>query len=135
VKEQSWVEDWVFTKDQAFQDNLLMHERGHYQLAALLARDAFLAFMQLKTKQYAHSQGLQKDLNQITTNILSKAGALDKKYEDETQNGTVANKQVQWSAFIRTAFTTPANPPQTAADGASVKIPILSVLAQSGVNL
>jgi len=74
VKEQSWVEDWVFTKPQGFQDDLLTHEQGHYKLAALLARDAFLAFMQLKSKQYAHSQDLQKDLNQITSNILSKAG-------------------------------------------------------------
>lgn len=135
VKEQSWVEDWVFTKPQAFQDDLLTHEQGHYKLAALLARDAFLAFMQLKSKQYAHSQDLQKDLNQITSNILSKAGALDKKYEDETRNGTVANKQAQWNGFIQTAFTTPANPPQTTPDGTAVKIPILTVLAQSGVNL
>ncbi len=135
VRSQSWVENWVFSQSQTFQNDLLVHEQGHFQLAGLLGRDAFLAMMQLKANSYANGAGLQSDLNQITTNILGKATALDQKYEHDTQNGMVAAQQAQWNRFIQTAFNTPANPARTTPDGTPIKVTILSVLAQNGINI
>ena len=37
----SWVENWVFTKPTTFQDSLLAHEQGHYDIGSLNASDFF----------------------------------------------------------------------------------------------
>jgi hypothetical protein len=135
VRHQSWVENWVFSKPQAYQDDLLVHEQGHFKLAGLLARDAFLAMMRMKVNSYASSSALQADLNVIQTNILGKATALDQKYETDTDHGMVAAQQTSWNGFIQKGFTTPATPAETTPDGIVVKIPILTILSQNGITL
>jgi hypothetical protein len=135
VRAQSWVAKWVFTKPQQFQLDLLKHERGHYQLAGLLARDFFLAAMKLKAKTYANSGALQTDLNALNSKYLKKASALDAKYETDTANGTKPVEQKQWDGLINKAFTTSKVPAQQTPDGTVIKVEILDVLKTAGITI
>jgi hypothetical protein len=54
-RNESWVANWVFKESKSFQDDLLNHEQGHYNIAALFGRDFFLALMRLKPKTYANA--------------------------------------------------------------------------------
>ncbi len=131
----SWVADWVFTRPQSYQDALLAHEQGHYNLVALLGRDFFLALMRLKANTYPNAGAAQADLNAASTSIAAKAQDLQDRYDTDTVNGTNASQQARWLGFINTAFTMPVNPPQSAADGTPIKIPILTVLSQNGITI
>jgi hypothetical protein len=132
-RDQSWVASWVFNRPQPYQDGLLAHEQGHYNLVALLGRDFFLALMRLKATTYPNAAAAQADLTAASTATPSKAQAVQDRYDAATQNGTNATQQARWLGFITTAFTMPLSPPQTAADGVSIKVPILAVLAQNGI--
>ena len=131
-REQSWVATWVFNRPQSYQDGLLAHEQGHYNLVALLGRDFFLSLMLLKANTYPDASAAQADLTAAAA-TASKGQALQDRYDAATQNGTNATQQARWLGFINTAFTMPVSPPQTAADGVPIKVPILAVLAQNGI--
>ena len=135
VRGNSWVENWAFSQSAAYQSNLLTHERGHYQLAGLLARDAFLAIMRLKANVYTTSSSLQNDIRSVSAATLAKAQALDQKYEDDTTHGQDATEQTAWNGYIQTAFSQPAVPAQTTPDSVVVKTPILSVLAANSIRI
>lgn len=134
-RHQSWVANWVFTRPPSFQTALLAHEQGHYNIAALFGRDFFLALMRLKANTYPDAAGAQADLNAAQTDIAAKAQPAQDRYDVDTQNGTNATQQARWNGFINAAFTQPANPLEQAADGTPIKITLLKVLAQAGINL
>jgi len=134
-RHESWVANWVFTQPQSFQDDLLAHEQGHYNIAALFGRDFFLALMRLKANSYSGASGVQTDLNRLQQDIVAKAQPAQDRYDDDTHNGYDAAQQARWNGFINAAFTRSASPPQQAPDGTPIKVTLLSVLAQSGINL
>jgi hypothetical protein len=131
----SWVYDWVFTQPQAYQDDLLNHENGHYRIVALIGRDFFLALMALRANSYANASALQKDISQAGKDIASKAQPAQDKYDVQTKNGTDAGQQKLWDGYISKATITPVTPAQTADDGTPVKIPFLTVLSGAGITL
>lgn len=132
---ESWVFEWVFTQPQQYQSDLLNHENGHYKIVALIGRDFFLALMALKGNTYPSAGALQAGLNQASTNIAQKAQPAQDKYDDLTKNGNDPAQQTLWDGYISKAFTTAVNPPQQAADGTSIKIPLLTVLSQAGITI
>lgn len=44
-RKNSFVMSWVFSRSQQFQDDMLNHEQGHYNITALVARDFFVDVM------------------------------------------------------------------------------------------
>ena len=132
---ESWVFDWVFTQSQAYQTDLLNHENGHYKIVALIGRDFFLALMKLKANTYANAGALQADLNQVKKATAEKAQPAQDKYDDDTKNGTDSAQQKLWDGYISKAFNTPVSPAEQAADGTPIKIPLLTVLSQAGINI
>ena len=132
---QSWVYNWVFTQSQSYQNDLLNHENGHYKIVALIGRDFFLALMRLKANTYPNAGALQADLSKVSKAIAEKAQPAQDKYDDQTKNGTDAAQQKLWDGYITTSFTTPVSPPEQAADGTPIKVPLLTVLSQAGINL
>src|SRR3989442_3063896 len=46
-RNQSYVMSWVFGRPQQFQDDMLNHEQGHYNITALVSRDYFVDVMLL----------------------------------------------------------------------------------------
>src|SRR5512138_3263405 len=49
-RNQMFVNAWVFRQSSTFQDTILHHEQGHYDLVALFCRDMFIDIMALKTQ-------------------------------------------------------------------------------------
>jgi hypothetical protein len=117
-------------------DALLVHEQGHYDIVALLARDLFIEVMQLKTRTYPNHGAAIADLRPIINKFNGKAQAISTIYDApaQTNHGNDPVQQVRWNGMFRRAFSEPRSPQVTAPDGAVYKIPILDVLSQNGVN-
>lgn len=132
----SWVEDWVMARDATFQDNMLNHEQGHYNIVALLARDTFIDLMQLKSQSFGSQRECAQAIVAAWTQGTSKAQAIQDLYDDVNQShhGADATGQARWDGFLTTAFTQARVPPMNAPDGASYKVTLMSVLNGAGLR-
>jgi hypothetical protein len=120
-KPKCWVANWVFTKkDQAYRDDLLKHEQGHYDITALLGRDVYNALIALIPNTYASGQGEAAAAAEINK-IKNVGQPMSDLYDAQTKNGTDAAQQAAWNGYISTAF---------AGSGS-----FLSVLAQNGITV
>lgn len=132
----SWVEDWAMARDATFKDNLLNHEQGHYNIAALVARDLFIDLMQLKSQTFASNMDCQRAIANIWTTQAGKAQAIQDLYDEPNQahHGANATGQSRWDGFIHTAFSQPRMPAMSAPDGTSYKVTLMSVLTGAGLS-
>jgi hypothetical protein len=132
VQSQSWVADWVFNRSKQFQDDLLKHEQGHYDITALLARDMFIEIMQLKAKTFASSGELDRAVAAIVK--AHSFQPVHNKYDEksETNHGMNDAQQKTWDALFKKSFTTPRSPAMSAPDGTAYKVPLLEVLKTAG---
>lgn len=107
---ESWVAGWVFTLPQSDQDALLNHERGHYRIVALMARDFFWEIMALKLNEYDKPQDGLSDFNQIQRSYTKKIiQSVHDAYDDPQQVNhdpvTNANAQAIWDGLFSDAVT------------------------------
>lgn len=132
---QVWVMAWVFERPKTFQDDLLHHEQGHYDLVALFCRDMFIDIMALKTQTFSKGP----DVIQAVQNIFDIYDPLMKDvhdpYDNDTEHGLKAAEQKTWDGYIQSAFTTPRNPPESAPDGTPYKVTLASVLRAGKVPI
>jgi hypothetical protein len=121
---------WVKSGEKT--DALLNHEQGHYDIAALMARDFFIDLMQLKSQSFSNASNLQAELTRLQT--LYAAQPISDKYDEfgETDHGRKSANQAIWDGFFRSAFTTPRVPAQSAPDGTAYKVRLRKVLADAG---
>src|SRR5262245_9565742 len=61
----TWVMEWVFHEPQTFQDALLHHEQGHYDISALITRDCFVDVVLLRNETFASHAALKARIDQI----------------------------------------------------------------------
>src|SRR5688572_6390956 len=134
-RNQMFVNAWVFQQPQTFQDDLLHHEQGHYDLVALFCRDMFIDIMALKTQTFPNPNGVLQAVQQIFGRYDPLIAAVHTPYDNDAQHGRVPAQQRRWDGFIQTAFTTPRNPPVSAPDGATYKVPLLDTLRAGGVQI
>ncbi len=135
----SWVSDWVFTQPQSFQDQLLKHEQGHYNLTALVARDLFVDLMLLKQQTFRTSS---EGINAIRPLIapLQANPHISQRISDlydsanQTENGYKDAVQTRWDGYIHTAFHTPRPGGTNAPGGVAHKVRIVDVLRQAGLR-
>jgi hypothetical protein len=127
-----WVADWVFNEPKQFQDDLLKHEQGHYDIGALLARDMFIEIMQLKGQTYGSKGALDAAVKVVVDRHRSQK--VHDKYDEksESNHGLNPTQQKVWDAYFQKAKTTPRTPQVSAPDGALYKIPLLDVLKAAG---
>ncbi len=132
----SWVKSWVMGRPQAFQDRMLNHEQGHYNIVALLARDLFIDLMQLKNASMDSNRAMAQEIVRVWTQGTQKAQAIQNLYDDvtETHHGANPVDQARWDGFITTAFTQTRVPPMSAPDGTSYKVTLMSVLTGAGLS-
>jgi hypothetical protein len=78
---------------------ILIHEKGHYNLTIIAARQLCSALMMLEN---ADSSQLKKDADQLLADTLTTGQAVQDQYE-ETAND--ANKQAIWDGKIQTALS------------------------------
>ena len=134
-RSQMFVNAWVFQQPQTFQDDLLHHEQGHYDLVALFCRDMFIDIMALKTQTFSSANAVLQAVQQIFGRYDPLIAAVHTPYDNDAQHGRVPAQQRRWDGFIQTAFTTPRNPPVSAPDGATYKVPLLDTLRAGGVQI
>ena len=131
LKSTSWVADWVFKQPQRFQDSLLEHEQGHYDITALIARDLFIELMQLKLLRFKTAAEGEKAIKEIMKRHSSWGiQAINKKYDSmaETNHGWEPTAQQRWNGYIQEAFTKERTPRVQAPDGTYYKVTFLDVL-------
>jgi hypothetical protein len=132
---QVWVMEWVFGRPQTFQDDLLHHEQGHYDLVALFCRDMFIDIMALKGQSFSKAADVLKAVQDVFDIYDPLMGDVHKPYDDDTEHGLKAAEQKTWDGYIQSAFTTPRNPPVNAPDGTPYKVTLASVLRAGKVPI
>ena len=106
----------MFHPPQQFQDDLLVHEQGHHDITALMARDLFIGLMALKSKTYMFNIALTQDVEKVQRRYAGIQN-IEMRYEDETKNGQRGDPPRRWNGFIQAAFTQTRQPPELAPDG------------------
>ena len=134
-KSQMFVNAWVFRRPKKFQDDLLHHEQGHYDLVALFIRDMFIEIMALKAQTFPTQTAILDAVNAIFKTFDKAIADVHKPYDDNTKHGREPDQQKRWDGFITTAFETPRDPPVLTPDGKLYKVPLLGVLQQGGVAI
>lgn len=129
---KNWVQNWVFKKPALEQAALLKHEQGHYDLAALVTRDYFIDIMDMKNWEYTSTAEVDLEYQQLKTDMRTKTVAVQKLYEAETANGTIADKQKDWDGFIQKAFTEVRGTGEKAPDGVFYKKKLVDILKGAG---
>jgi hypothetical protein len=143
-KKKSWKQDLSnlnLTQERFLRD----HEQGHYDLAALVARDLFIALMQLKSKTYPHQQAGTNEVNTLINTYRSNWSKIDALYDSDTNHGAWRNQtlgppvkstdQTKWEGLFQKAFTTQRTPYMEAPDGAAYKVEIVDVIRQAGFTI
>lgn len=101
-KESSWV--LVENAEGPDADRLLNHEQGHYDFAALAAREYHTRLEKLIGSS---QQDLQSKMKELRIEVDEKTGRVDKKYDLETNNGTALDEQKKWDSKIKRAKDSP----------------------------
>ena len=132
---QMFVNAWVFRQSSSFQDTILHHEQGHYDLVALFCRDMFIELMDLKTQTFPRGNAPVQAAQQILTRYDRLIASVHTLYDNDAKHGRVPAQQTRWDGFIQSAFTQSRNPPVSAPDGTPYKVPLLDCLRSGGVSI
>ncbi|HJQ57137.1 MAG TPA: hypothetical protein VJ890_09540 [Vineibacter sp.] len=135
---KSWKKmDAINAKKLRTPAQILKHEQGHYDIVALIARDLFIDLMQLKANVYKDQAALNVDVAPILKKYNGTAQKIINKYDTaaESDHGENGTGQTKWDGFIKSAFTTPRTPAQSAPDGTTYKTPLLDVLKAAGITV
>ena len=140
TRNQSFVMSWVFNRTQQFQDDMLHHEQGHYNIAALVSRDFFVDVMLLKLQTFATAHDEQAAVQQIKTQSLDKIRNIHKLYDREVhpeQNSGVSRGpwQLSWDNFIQIAFTALRSTGTQAPGAIPHKVRLVDVLIRNGKSI
>jgi hypothetical protein len=132
VANQSWAATWVFNQPQRFQNDLLKHEQGHYDITALMARDMFIDLMHLKTQTFHSHHALVQAVKAVQHTY--RLQRVHNKYDaaSETKHGMNAMPQAAWNALLHQAWTVARTPAMSAPDGTPYKVRLLDVLQNAG---
>lgn len=132
---EMFVNAWVLRQPKEFQDKILHHEQGHYDLVALFCRDMFIDMMALKSKEFSSGAELNTAINAIFKVYDPMIKSVHKPYDDDTKHGRDDKEQKRWDGIIQKSFTTPRTPAVTAPDGTAYKVPLADCLKAAGVNI
>ena len=132
----SWVIPSVHQDSATEQARLLNHEQGHYDIAALVARDFFIEMMALKEARMSGASDVNDAVMALFTTYPGNAQALQDLYDDhlQTDHGRTQSKQNDWDGYFQTAYTQARVPEVLAPDGKAYKKPIYEVLDDNGIS-
>lgn len=123
TEQVTWVASWVASRPSAERDALLNHERGHYALVALLARDCFNELRGMLANQYDSVGAAQDEWNAIIDRYQVKIQPVQTVYDSERQTRHGFNRSLQtiWDGYISNARTN--------------NTPILTVLSNASITV
>ncbi len=132
---QIFVNAWVFRQPQSFQDDVLHHEQGHYDMVALCCRDMFVEFMELKTQTFAQGRELISAIERIMSTHDALITSVHTPYDTNTHHGRDSAQQQLWDRLIQSAFTQPRSPAVIGSDGTPNKVRLDVTLRGAGITL
>jgi hypothetical protein len=130
-----FVNAWVFRQPTSFQDSLLHHEQGHYDLVALFCRDMFIEMMALKSQTSATAADALQAVQKVFGRFDPLIKAVHDPYDTDTKHGREPAQQKRWDDMIQKSFTVPRTPAVNAPDGTPYKQPLLDCLRAGGVKI
>jgi hypothetical protein len=145
-RKKSWKKASIDNADATQQRLMLEHEQGHYDIAALSARDMFIEIMALKPRSFATKTDGFKELADLVNRHGALLTSIDALYDSTGETGHIAIDhsafgprkplaQSRWEGFIEKAFTEERTPQVTAPDGATYKVRLVDVLRAAGHKL
>jgi hypothetical protein len=108
--QRMFVASWVFQRSQQFQNDLLSHEQGHYEIAMLNAKDFFFELQRIQASSFASAKAGRAAIQNLQA-TLGSAQAIHDKYDLDTGSGLNPTKQAAWDAALsaaRVTFTAPS---------------------------
>jgi hypothetical protein len=109
-KNESFVMAWALNMPSPKPDDLLHHEQLHYDISALVARDALAAAaLFIDTNKGFRSESEARQALSIVMNaVFAQEKAIHKAYDDavhpeQSEGNTRGPEQLRWDGFIRSA--------------------------------
>lgn len=97
-KEKSWsLYHGKTDVDYSKSNGLLKHERGHFDITEIYAREARMLISKIKTNSFEKAK---KRIDKITQQIKKKITKEQNQYDTETQYGKNKEKQAKWDKKI-----------------------------------
>ncbi len=136
-KEKSFVKSWIFQKTQQFQDDLLHHEQGHYNITSLVVRDFLEDVILLRYATFATAQDSISAVNQIEQQSLKKIQSINDLYDNEIHPEQISGqsrgpKQKEWDSYLNIAFNQNRTDGAKSSDGTPCKMRLVDVLSLNG---
>jgi hypothetical protein len=105
-----FVASWVFQRPQLFQNALLNHEQGHYEIGMLNAKDFFFELQRIQASGFTSARTGTAAMRNLQA-TLGSAQPIHDKYDDDTNSGLRPARQAAWDAALsaaRVTFTAPS---------------------------
>jgi len=106
---QMWVASWVLSSPLAFQNDLLNHEQGHYEISMLNASDVFKELLTINGGAFASARAGVAALKDMQSRLFN-VQAIHNKYDLDTNHGLNPGMQTAWDTALRTARITFVHP-------------------------
>jgi hypothetical protein len=106
---QMWVASWVFSSPVAFQNDLLNHEQGHYEISMLNASDVFKELLTINGSAFASARAGVAAIRGLQSRLFN-VQAIHDKYDLDTNHGLNQSMQTLWNNALRTARITFVHP-------------------------
>jgi hypothetical protein len=118
TKGESFVMAWALNMPSPMPDDLLHHEQLHYDISALVARDALAAaalFIDASDGFKSETEARQA-LSKVMNAVFAQEKAIHKAYDDavhpeQSKGITRGPEQLRWDGFIQSAKEDPRMPP------------------------
>jgi hypothetical protein len=148
---RSWKSAVVGQMSAQLAQELLDHEQGHYDIAATMARDLFIQFMQLKGTNFSAQNVGEITYRGVENKYKTFEAAVQKTYDDDTGHSQAnvfvpstnmftpphqkGSTQIKWENLIAKARTDLRVPAESAPNGIPYKKELLDVLGTAGIQL
>jgi hypothetical protein len=106
---QMWVASWVFSRPLAFQNTLLNHEQGHYEITMLNAGDVFIEVQTIQGGAFASAQAGVAAIRRMRSRLFN-VQPIHNKYDLDTNHGLNQTMQTAWDNALRDARITFVRP-------------------------
>jgi hypothetical protein len=113
---------------------LIAHEQGHYDIAALLARDFFYRLRALIGVTFSDRDELRRKADDHARKTTDRIRELNELYEADTENSQNGSEQWAWRCAIERARQLHRTPLERGLDGHYLKLEIADALQSAGLG-
>jgi hypothetical protein len=137
-KSGSWVKSWALRPGQAKKD-LLHHEQGHFDIAALSARDYLADLFLIHKMTFATAEEVQNAMDTARGETVDLIQNLHDAYDacvhpEQEEGETLGAEQLRWDGFFSEARKTARDATTKGPDGQLAKMRLVDVARAAGLS-